>query len=124
MKIESIKFNAGQAVAVNTYLNVIANSFEWLFAHGRGRCLADSFFADVVTLMDDSTMDKADLANEVVREFTDDYKDQKGAYMMEDLKAAGFGEDAFDWLVSMHNQAISTVKALKSFGGVSVDVIK
>lgn len=124
MKIESIKFNAGQAVAVNTYLNVIANSFEWLFTHGRGRCLADSFFADVVTLMTESTMDKTDLANEIVREFTDDYHDQKGAYMKADVKEAGFGEDVFDWLVRMHNQAIETVKTLKSFGGVSVSVIK
>lgn len=124
MTIETIKFNAGQAVAVNTYLTIMGNAFQWLDTQSRGNLPEDSFFRDAVTLMNDKTMDKVDFANEVVREFTDDYKDQKGAYLAGDVKAAGFGEDAFEWLVSMHNQAISTVKALKSFSGVSVTVIK
>lgn len=124
MKIQSIKFNAGQAVAVNTYLSIMGNAFQWLDTQSRGKLPEDSFFMDALTLMSDKTMDKTDLANEIVRELTDDYKDQKGAYLMGDLKAAGFGEDVFDWLVSMHNEAVKTVKALKSFGGVSVTVIK
>lgn len=123
MKIETMKFNEGQAVAVNTYLSIMGNAFSWLQAQSRGKLPEDNFFMDALTLIDDKTMDQTDLANEIIREFTDDYHDQRGAYLMGDLQAVGLAA-AFDWLVSMHNQAISTVKALKSFGGVSVTVIK
>ena len=124
MTIETIKFNAGQAVAVNTYLTIMGNAFQWLDTQSRGNLPEDSFFRDAVTLMDDKTMDKTDLANEIVLELTDDYKDQRCAYLMGDVKAAWFGEDAFEWLVSVHNQAVATVKTLKGFDGVDLTIVK
>lgn len=124
MKIQSMKFNAGQAVGVMTYLDIMTNAFEWLYIMEHGNRSEYSFFMDAVTLMRDKTMDKTDLANEIIKEFTDDYHDQKGAYMMADVKEAGFDKDVFDWLISVHNQAVKTVRAITSLGGVSVSVIK
>lgn len=124
MKIKTIKFNRGQAVAVNTYLNVINNACEVIYSHCNADKMNNTFFKDVQDLANDRTMDKTTLANEIVGEITDTYQGEAGAYLKADFKEIGLSEEAFEWFVNVHNQAVETVKALKSFNSTEFTIIK
>lgn len=124
MKIKTIKFNRGQAVAVNTYLNIMNNACEVIYSHCKADTMKNTFFKDVKDLLNDRTMDNVTLANEIVYEVTTSYNGQAGAYLKADFEEIGMSEEAFEWFVNVHNQAVETVKTLKNFSGTELTIIK
>lgn len=124
MKIKTIKFNRGQAVAVNTYLNIINNACEVINSHCKADKMNNTFFKDVQDLLNDRTIDNTTLVNEIVSEITDTYQGQAGAYLKADFEEIGMSEEAFEWFVNVNNQAVETVKALMSFNNTEVTIIK
>lgn len=123
MKIKTIKFHAGQAVAVNTYLNIMVNACEVVYSHGTADLMKDTFFKDVIDLANDKAMDKVALANEIQLEIVAKYQGQEGAYLKADFKNVGM-LDKFVWFENIHNTAIKAAHELMSFNSTDLTIIK
>lgn len=108
MKIKTIKFHPGQAVAVNTYNTIMVNAF-WLI-QATATNFKGSIFDDFITLYNDKTQDKVELANEINEEITMSYHGKPGAWAEADLKDMG-SKYTYEWLANINNKAIETVRA-------------
>lgn len=120
MKLKKIEFHQGQAVAVNTYISIIANACEVVTSHLSEPWEHDNIFYDFETLAQDKTMDKVDLANEMIKEITMD----NGAYLRGDFKDLGLSTDKYIWFESVHNLAIKTALRIMNFNNVDLTIIK
>ena len=120
MKLKKIDFHEGQAVAVNTYVSIMANACEVVTSHLSNPSYHDNIFFDFETLAQDKTMDKVDLANEMIKEITMD----NGAYLRGDFKDLGLSTDKFVWFENMHNLAIKVAFEMMSFDSADLTIIK
>ena len=119
MTIQTIKFNSGQTIAVNTYNTIMANACEVVTSHLSRPNLKDNIFWDFETLTNDRTMNKVDLANEIQSEIVA----ADGAYLRADFKELDLDDGCAEWFIDMHRQAFGAVRELMSFSGVNVSVV-
>lgn len=123
MKIKTIKFHPGQAVAVNAYLNIMTNACWVVYSHGTPDLMKNTFFKDVIDLSNDKMADKVGLANDIQDEISAKYQGRQGAYLEGDFKDVDM-LDKYVWFVHIHNSAIELVHDLLSFSSTDLTIIK
>lgn len=120
MKLKKIDFHEGQAVAVNTYVSIMANACEVVTSHLSNPSYHDNIFFDFETLAQDKTMDKVKLANEMIKEVTC----KNGAYLLADFKDIDMSGTDCLWFKQLHNQAIEAAFRMLNFRDIDLTIIK
>lgn len=120
MKAVKKEFYQGQAIVTNTYNNIMINAFWMIKLETKADKFNGSEFDDFITLFNDKTQDKTELANMINDEITHQYQNEAGAYVKEALKQVETSY-SYEWLVNINNKAIETVKA---FNNVDFSIVK
>ncbi len=103
-------FYAGQAIAANTYNNIMINAFWMIKLDTNPENFKESTFDDFIMLANDKTQSKTELANLINDFMTETYHDKQGKYIREDLKEVK-SSYTFEWLANINNNAIKTVQS-------------
>lgn len=120
MEAKQMTFYTGRATQTNTYNSIIRNAFELIKATANPEKFKGSEFDDFLTLLNDKTQDKTELANYVNEDITEAYQGDKGAYMKEELKRVE-SSYSYDWIANINNKAIEAARALSD---TSFSIIK
>lgn len=113
MKAIKKEFYQGQAIATNTYNSIMINAFWMIKLDTKADKFKASEFDDFITLFNDKTQDKTELANMINDEITHSYDGEAGAYVKEELKQVETSYN-YEWLANINNKAIETVKAFNN----------
>ena len=118
--IKVMEFHQGQAIAVNTYVSIMANACEVVLSHTDEPSKKDSFFWDFASLVQDKTMDKVALANEMIKEVSM----KNGEYLKGDFMDLEFPASQYLWFINIHNKAVESAHLMMSFNSTDLTIIQ
>lgn len=87
------------------------NAFWLIKLESKPEDFKESEFDDFITLADDKTQSKTELANLINNLIVEAYQGEQGAYLKQDLKDVK-SKYTGEWLTNVSNKALETVHAL------------
>lgn len=120
MKAIKKHFYAGKAITTNTYNNIMINAFWMIKLATKPEGFQGSTFDDFITLANDETQNKTELANLINDFMTETYHNKQGEYIKKDLEEVK-SKYTFEWLANINNKAIEAVKA---FNNTDFSIVK